>query len=107
MRRQRKGRVLLKDKPAGIIEETEPGFRFTYDPEFLSSGQTVAVTLPLQPEPFESDRLFPFFEGLLPEGWYKAIVCRTLKIDEEDSFGLLIRACGDCVGAVSIKEIDS
>ena len=105
MRTQRRGRVLLKDEPAGIVEETEAGFRFTYDPGFVSSGQAVSVTLPLQLEPFESDRLFPFFEGLLPEGWYKAIVCRTLKIDEEDSFGLLIRACGDCVGAVSIEEL--
>ena len=105
MTRPRRGKVLLKDKPAGIVEETKAGFRFTYEPAFLGSGQPVSVTLPLQPEPFESERLFSFFEGLLPEGWYKAIVCRTLKIDEEDSFGLLIKACGDCVGAVSIEEL--
>ncbi len=59
---------------------------------------------PLQALPFDSVHLFPFFEGLLPEGWYKEIVCRTIKIDEDDSFGLLIRACKDCVGAVSIEQ---
>jgi serine/threonine-protein kinase HipA len=105
MRKQRRSRVFFKGEAAGTIEETESGFRFTYDPEFLASGQPIAVSFPLQPEPFESDRLFPFFEGLLPEGWYKNIVCRTIKIDEEDSFGLLIRACGDCIGAVSVEEI--
>jgi serine/threonine-protein kinase HipA len=105
MQKQRRARVLFKGEHAGTIEETESGFRFSYDPEFLKSGRSIAVSLPLQPEPFESDRLFPFFEGLLPEGWYKSIVCRTIKIDEEDSFGLLIRACGDCIGAVSVEEI--
>lgn len=104
MRRQRKANVLFKGEPAGIIEETESGFRFSYDVEFLKSGRSIAVALPLQPQPFDSDRLFPFFEGLLPEGWYKSIVCRTIKIDEEDSFGILIRACHDCIGAVSVEE---
>jgi len=99
--------VLFKGQLAGIIEETESAYRFTYDPEFLSSGRSIAVALPLQAASFESDRLFPFFEGLLPEGWYKEIVCRTIKIDEEDSFGLLIRSCGDCVGAVSVEEAPS
>ncbi len=105
MQNRRKGRVLFKGQQAGTIEETESGFRFSYDPAFLESNQSIAVSLPLQAEPFESNALFPFFEGLLPEGWYKSIVCRTIKIDEEDSFGLLIRACSDCIGAVSVEEI--
>ncbi len=104
MLKQRRARVLFKGEPSGIIEETESGYRFSYDPGYLESGSPIALGFPLQSDPFESDRLFPFFEGLLPEGWYKAIVCRTLKIDEEDSFGLLIRACGDCIGAVSLEE---
>jgi len=47
--------------------------------------------------------LFPFFKGLLPEGWYREVVCQTLKIDPKDEFGLLVKACGDCIGAVWIK----
>jgi serine/threonine-protein kinase HipA len=39
----------------------------------------------------------------LPEGWYREVVCQTLKIDPKDDFGLLVKACGDCIGAVSIK----
>jgi serine/threonine-protein kinase HipA len=104
MRNLRKARVLFKGQQAGTVEETEEGYRFTYDPDFAESGRAIAVSFPLQTSPFESVRLFPFFEGLLPEGWYKEIVCRTIKIDEDDSFGLLIRACQDCVGAVSMAQ---
>jgi serine/threonine-protein kinase HipA len=99
----RRANVLFKGQLAGAIEETASGYRFTYDPGFVDFGHSIAVSFPLAAEPFESARLFPFFEGLLPEGWYKEIVCRTIKVDEDDGFGLLIQACGDCVGAVSIE----
>lgn len=29
----------------------------------------VSFSVPLRPEPFEDKRLFPFFDGLIPEGW--------------------------------------
>lgn len=103
----RKARVMFKDTFAGIIEETERGYRFTYDPVFLENGKPVAVEFPLQEKPFESEELFPFFQGLLPEGWYRDIVCRTLKIDKSDQFGLLIKTCKDCVGAVWVEEDES
>ncbi len=99
----RKGRVMFKDRSAGLVEEIPGGCRFTYDPAFLKNGESIAVAFPLRPEPYESPKLFPFFEGLLPEGWYLEVVCQTLKIDPEDKFGLLIGTCGDTVGAVWIK----
>jgi serine/threonine-protein kinase HipA len=46
--------------------------------------------LPLRHEPYESPAFFPFFEGMLPEGWYLDIVSKTLKVDPEDRFGLLL-----------------
>ena len=72
--------------------------------EYLRDGRAIALTLPLQAEPFESPVLFPFFAGLVPEGWYLHIVSPTIKVDERDTFGLLIKTCGDCVGAVSVRE---
>jgi serine/threonine-protein kinase HipA len=99
----RRAQVLFKGQQAGTVEETGSGYRFSYDPDFIDAGHSIAVSFPLQAKPFESVRLFPFFEGLLPEGSYKEIVCRTIKIDEDDNFGLLIHACKDCVGAVSIE----
>lgn len=100
----RRGKVFFKGKPAGVIEETESGYRFVYDARFSEKGQPIAVSMPLKEKVFESNKLFAFFTGLLPEGWYRDIVCKTLKIDKNDEFGLLIRACGDCIGAVSIEE---
>ena len=104
MSKLRRGKVRYKDTVAGVVEETQEGYRFAYDAEFLDSGSSIAVSLPIRREPYDSGELFPFFKGLLPEGWYREIVCRTLKIDEEDEFGLLIRTCGDCIGAVSVEE---
>ncbi|MEI6973034.1 MAG: HipA N-terminal domain-containing protein [bacterium] len=103
MRPLRKASVIFKETPAGSIEETGEGYRFTYDPEYLAKGSPIAVAFPLRAQPYESKTLFPFFKGLLPEGWFREIVCRTIKIDTKDDFGMLINACGDCIGAVWIK----
>ncbi len=96
--------VMFKNRRAGIIEETPVGYLFTYDPDYVSDGDPIAVSFPLQAQPFESEDLFPFFKGLLPEGWYREIVSKTLKIDKKDLFGFLMSACEDCIGAVWIRK---
>ena len=103
MKPLREATVMFKDAMAGVVEETGAGYQFTYDPSFLKNGAPIAVAFPLRSEPYESAKLFPFFKGLLPEGWYREVVCQTLKIDPKDDFGLLVKACGDCIGAVWIK----
>jgi serine/threonine-protein kinase HipA len=100
----RKADVMFKEAMAGVVEETGAGYRFSYDPNFLKNGAPIAVAFPLRAEPYESQTLFPFFKGLLPEGWYREVVCQTLKIDPKDDFGLLVKACGDTIGAVWIKS---
>jgi serine/threonine-protein kinase HipA len=100
----RKATVMFKKSVAGVLEETDKGYRFTYDPAYLQDGQAIGVAFPLRELPYDSKVLFPFFMGLLPEGWFREIACQTLKIDPEDDFGLLIKACGDCIGAVWIKS---
>ena len=95
---------MFKDALAGILEERDDRYRFSYDADYLQHQVPIAIAFPLQEEPFESKTLFPFFQGLLPEGWYREIVCRTLKVDPADDFGLLIKACKDCIGAVWIVE---
>jgi len=46
--------------------------------------------------------LFPFFDGLIPEGWLLEIAERTWKLDPRDRMGLLLACCRDCIGAVGI-----
>ena len=68
MKALRKGTVMFKEWRAGIIEETGMGYRFTYEPTFQEHGQPIGVAFPLREQPYESQHLFPFFKGLLPEG---------------------------------------
>jgi hypothetical protein len=43
---------------------------------------------------------------MLSEGTNKAIQCQTLKIDENDAFGLLLAtAHTDTIGAIIVKKI--
>ena len=56
---------------AGILTEDDGEYRFCYDEMYLvrEDAQPISLTLPLQTEPFVSPVLFPFFDGLIPEGW--------------------------------------
>ncbi len=98
--------VYVRDDYAGHLSETDNGYSFTYDPEYLKLNQAsvVSLTLPLQEEPFLSSTLFSFFDGLIPEGWLLHVVSRNWKIDTNDRFGILLVACKDVIGNVSIRE---
>jgi serine/threonine-protein kinase HipA len=61
--------------------------------------------MPLKEKIFNSKNIFPFFEGLLPEGPQLESLLRIMKIDRDDLFGQLIAIGQDTVGAVTIKEI--
>ena len=102
----RQADVFYRNRLAGRLTELPDGYRFVYDESYLADGLAISLTLPLQEEPFESETLFPFFAGLVPEGWYLHIVSPTIKVDEHDTFGLLMKTCGDCIGAVSLREVE-
>ena len=98
--------VYVRDTFAGILKETDSGYSFIYDHEYLSSENSTAIslTLPMQKEEYTSKTLFSFFDGLIPEGWLLDIVSNNWKIDRKDRFGLLLVACKDPIGNVCIKE---
>jgi serine/threonine-protein kinase HipA len=102
--KKRKANVFYRDRLAGILEETDDGYRFVYDADYLETGLPLSVSLPLQKEAFESTILFPFFAGMNSEGWYHDIVCATKKIDPTDEFGILLVTGEGTIGAVTIKE---
>lgn len=84
-----------------------PFYYFAYSKEYLKSEEArpLSISLPLRAEPFESSRLFPFFEGLLSEGWLKRVQSMNQKIDELDNFTLLARNGRDLIGAVSVELV--
>lgn len=98
--------VYVRNTFAGTLCETDEGYSFTYDKQYLSNdaASAVSLTLPLSENMYTSKTLFPFFDGLIPEGWLLGIVSRNWKIDTKDRFGLLLVACKDGIGNVSIKE---
>ena len=98
--------VYQRDTFAGTLAETDAGYEFSYDRDFLSSqdASAISLTLPLSDKPYVSKTLFPFFDGLIPEGWLLNVVSRNWKINREDRFGLLLIACRDGIGSVSIRE---
>ena len=103
----RRGEVFVQGRYAGMVEETEDGYSFSYDSGYLeANGPAVSLTIPLQEEPFFSETLFPFFDGLIPEGWLLSVVTRNWKLDPEDRFGLLLVSCEDSIGDVSVKNAD-
>jgi serine/threonine-protein kinase HipA len=106
MAKLRKGQVFYNNESAGYITETEDGYVFEYDKEFLKKNTPVSISLPPREEPYISKELFSFFKGLLPEGWYLDIVAATKKVDREDSFGLLLCTTNlDTIGAVTVREL--
>lgn len=107
-RKKNKADVYLWDKRAGLLERTDSGYRFTYYSDHLSSEDAapVSLTLPLTDKPYESQTLFPFFLGLIPEGWLLDLTSRMLKIDPENAFDVLLATAGDCIGAVKLIPID-
>ena len=103
----RRGKVFVQGRYAGMVEETEDGYSFAYDSGYLeANGPAVSLTIPLQEEPFFSETLFPFFDGLIPEGWLLSVVTRNWKLEPEDRFGLLLVSCEDSIGDVSVKNAD-
>lgn len=97
--------VYVRNRFAAVLKETDNGYSFIYDVDYLNDNPTaVSLTLPLQKEEYVSKTLFAFFDGLIPEGWLLDIVTHNWKIDPQDRFGLLLVACKDCIGNVSIRS---
>jgi serine/threonine-protein kinase HipA len=104
----RQAQVFCKNEFAGILCETEEGFLFQYDSAYLASAKPkpVSLTLPLQQNAFISKVLFPFFDGLIPEGWLLNIAVSNWKIKPYDRFGLLLFVCKESIGCVAIVPKD-
>lgn len=104
----RKAAVYYKDQLAGVLTETDEGeYTFQYDKQYAAKypSQFLTFTMPVASSFFKDRRLFPFFEGLIPEGWLLDIASKSWKINQNDRMGLLMACCGNCIGAVSIHPI--
>lgn len=94
---------------AGVLTESDNGeYLFVYDKEYIQNHPNQFITFQMQvsKHPFRSNRLFSFFDGLIPEGWLLNIASESWKINKNDRMGLLLACCQNTIGAVSIHSIN-
>ncbi len=104
----RSAEIYYKDVLAGTLTETSDGdYTFQYDKKYVAKypGQFITFTMPVTELKYSNTQLFPFFEGLIPEGWLLDIASKSWKINQNDRMGLLLACCRNCIGAVSVKPI--
>lgn len=106
----RKARILYKEEEAGILLQHDDGtFIFRYHDSWMAdnSKMGISLTLPKTQQEYHSKYLFPFFYNMLPEGSNKQVVCKHMRIDSDDYFGLLMTAAkNDAIGAIRVIKIE-
>jgi HipA-like protein len=103
-----KAKVFFQHHFAGILEKSSSGYFFQYDEDYIKdpASKSISLSFPKNKREFHSKQLFPFFHGLLTEGFATKIQSRKLKIDEKDYFTRLIKTANfDTIGCVTIKEM--
>ncbi len=105
----RQAKIFYNKNLAGLLTETDDGqYIFQYDQQYIQEHPSdfITFTMPVREEPYVEKRLFPYFEGLIPEGWLLDIASKNWRINTNDRMGLLLACCQNCIGAVSVQTIN-
>ena len=99
--------VYLNEIFVGELKRDKGEYSFLYDAAYHEDATLppLSLSLPKASKSFRDSRLFPFFEGLLSEGWLKKVQEQTQKIDQRDSFRRLVENGEELIGAVSILKV--
>lgn len=102
--------ILYKGEEAALLTQHDNGaFTFRYHDAWIADRNKpgISLTLPRSQQVYNAQYLFPFFYNMLPEGSNKQLVCKLMRIDPDDSFGLLLTtAQNDTIGAVRVLKIE-
>lgn len=104
--KMREAKVFYNMIYAGVLTETDDGeYTFQYNEGYVQKfpEDFITFTMPVSNKVYKDKRLFPFFEGLIPEGWLLNIASKNWKINPNDKMGLLLACCRNCIGAVSVE----
>lgn len=104
----KKAKIYMRQYWAGTLSEDSEGYHFQYEGAYfaLPQAEPISLTLPLSQKPYHSNMLFPFFDGLIPEGWLLDIAEKNWKLNPRDRMSILMATCRDCIGAVSVVAIE-
>ncbi len=105
----RQGIVKYNNELAGLLTEEDNGeYIYVYDDLYSQKypNQFITFQMPLSQLQYRNKRLFPFFDGLIPEGWLLNIAAESWKINKNDRMGLLLACCQNSIGAVSVHPLE-
>jgi serine/threonine-protein kinase HipA len=97
-------KVFVDGVYAGNLIEKKKGtdYQFAYVESY--QGPSVSLTMPTEQKAYQFNQFPPFFEGLLPEGFWLSGLLLKSKIDSDDFFEQLIRVGSDMVGNVTVER---
>ena len=101
------GYVYYDDSYCGTITQDDDNkFIFEYDDKWYDdlNSKSISLTLPKSQKKYESNILFPFFDGLIPEGYLLEAAIKKFNISSNDRMSLLLKTCDNPIGIVSVKE---
>ena len=89
-----------------IIQDDNNEFVFEYDDKYFDDKncKTISLTLPQYNQKYTSNILFPFFDGLIPEGYLLEVALKKFNIASNDRMALLLKTCRNPIGIVSVRE---
>ena len=98
--------VYYNDILAGHLLQNSKGYAFFYDSNYATSrNPSIALDMPKKKRLFRSPYLFPYFQGLLPEGANKTFYCERLGINRSDKFAMLLNLANhETIGAVTVRK---
>ena len=101
-----RGVVKNNGRVAGYIERIEGKHIFTYDDDYFNDPTAFAIslTIPKNERKHVSEKLHPFFQGMLAEGANKTIQCQAFSISENDDFIRLVKTAKNTIGAITVEE---
>lgn len=102
----RKVNVFCDNKLAETLVQNEFECIFTYDKNYLldKDARAISLTMPLSEVPYISNVLFPFFDGLIPEGWLLEVALQNWNITRNDRMSILLKTGKDVTGNVTAIE---
>jgi serine/threonine-protein kinase HipA len=86
------------------------GLSFCYETAWLTrkGARAISLSMPLRKSPYEDDRVYNFFDNLLPDNEeIKARIQRRFAAKTKRPFDLLAKIGGDCVGAIQLYPTDA
>src|SRR5947207_12537687 len=94
-------------REAGTLQRRPDGFEFIYRNSYRADPKAWPITphMPLKKARYQSKTLFPFFEDVLPEGWFINLLGKTHQLNESEKFTLLLHMGGDTLGPVSLIPV--